>query len=351
MFESITYEMILKRMLNQVSNSVDKRKGSIIYDAIAPAAAELKNAYIQMDVILDETFADTASRKYLIKRAAERGIVPYEATRAMLKGEFNTDIPIGYRFSLDTLNYTVIERMEDGVYKMECETAGRIGNTKNGTLIPIDYIKGLTSARLTELLVPGEDEEDTEHLRKRYYDSLDAKAFGGNIQDYKEKVTALNGIGGVKVYPTWNGGGTVKLVLIDSEYQRPSSQLISTVQTEVDPIQNQGKGLGLAPIGHVVTVEAVKETVIHIAADITYQDGWEWNDIKNYVFDAVDQYFAELAESWANSDSMIVRISQIETRLLNLPGILDISKTKLNGEEQNIAVDVDSIPKRGEFAG
>ncbi|WP_324824981.1 baseplate J/gp47 family protein [Sinanaerobacter sp. ZZT-01] len=351
MFESITYETLLKRMLDQVSNNVDKREGSIIYDALAPAAAELKNAYIQLDVILNETFADTASRTYLIKRAAERGIVPYEATQAILKGEFNTDIPIGHRFSLDTLNYTAIEKMETGVYKMQCETAGRIGNSKTGNLIPIDYIKGLTFARLTELLVPGEDEEDTEYLRKRYYDSLDTKAFGGNIQDYKGKVSTISGVGGVKVYPAWNGGGSVKLVLINSEYQKPSSELISIVQTEIDPIQNQGKGLGIAPIGHIVTVEGVKESVIPISTAITYQDGWEWNDVKDYVFETVDQYLTELAQDWADSDTVIVRVSQIETRLLNIPGILDISKTAINGEEKNLVLDADSIPKRGEFAG
>jgi len=29
-------------------------------------------------------------------------------------------------------------------------------------------------------------------------------------------------VGDVKVYPVWNGGGTVKLVIIDSEYNVPS---------------------------------------------------------------------------------------------------------------------------------
>lgn len=69
MYEDMTYEYILKRMLSKVSSSVDKREGSIIYDALAPAAAELVQAYISIDTVMQETYGLTASREYLIKRA------------------------------------------------------------------------------------------------------------------------------------------------------------------------------------------------------------------------------------------------------------------------------------------
>ena len=87
-YENITYESILQRMLDRVPNNMDKREGSIIYDALAPAAVELQLMYIEFDTILNETFADTAQRDYLVRRAAERGITPYEATNTILKGEY-----------------------------------------------------------------------------------------------------------------------------------------------------------------------------------------------------------------------------------------------------------------------
>ena len=37
----MTYEEILQRMLGRVPNTIDKREGSLIYTALAPAAAEL----------------------------------------------------------------------------------------------------------------------------------------------------------------------------------------------------------------------------------------------------------------------------------------------------------------------
>ena len=70
MYEHITFDVILERMMDRVPNNIDKREGSIIYDALAPAAVELAQMYIELDVILNETFADTASREYLIRRAS-----------------------------------------------------------------------------------------------------------------------------------------------------------------------------------------------------------------------------------------------------------------------------------------
>ncbi len=351
MYENVTYEVLLKRMLERVPDTIDKREGSVIFDALAPAAAELAQMYIEADVILNETFADSASRDFLIKRAAERGIVPAEAANAILKGVFNIDVPLGARFSLGNLNYVVIEKIKDCEFKLKCETAGADGNRYFGMLIPVEYIEGLNKAEITELLISGEDEEDTEELRARYFATLDSQAFGGNMSDYKEKVNQLQGVGGIKIYPVWDGGGTVKLVIISSQFQKPSSDLIDSLQTQIDPLNSQGEGVGFAPIGHVVTVVGVTEQKVNITLNLTYREGWNWQDAKGYVDTAIDNYFTELSKGWADSDNLIVRISQIETRLLEIEGIVDISGTKINGVEQNLMLDKDSIPVRGDVIG
>ena len=351
MYENVTFDIIMQRMLKKIPNSFDKREGSVIYDALAPAAVELQNMYIELDNVLNETFADTQSRPYLIKRVAERGIKPKSSTFAIRQGEFNINVPIGSRFSLNTLNYVTIEKISDGVFKLQCETEGNVGNIESGTLIPIEYIDGLQTATLTDVLIPGEDEEETEKLRTRYFDSFDAQAFGGNIADYKNKTKSLDGVGGVKVKRAWNGGGTVKLVIIDSTYSVPSEELIDYVQEEIDPIGYQGEGVGLATIDHIVTVVGCGETSINIQTKLTYEEGWNWDAVKPYVEEVIDEYFGELSQSWESTDKngLIIRISQIETRLLDITGILDIADTTLNGSEENLVVDVDDIPTRGDI--
>lgn len=335
MFEHITYENILQRMLDRVSDKLDKREGSFVWDALAPAAIELQLMYIELDRVLAETFADTASREYLVLRAAERPLYPEPATHAVLRGRFDVPVAIGARFSLEDLNYVVLSRREDGDYELQCETPGRDGNRLLGALIPIEYIQGLTSAELLEVITPGEDEEDTEAFRQRYLEDLEGGAFGGNIKDYKNKVKAIDGVGGVKVYPVWNGGGTVRLVIINSEYNPPTPVFLDKVQTAIDPIPNQGQGLGIAPIGHFVTVEGAAERDVSITSRLVFKTGYSWEQLKPAIEEQVDAYFAELRMGWEAEDYLIVRISQIETRILSIEGVLDVGDTTLGGQAGN----------------
>ena len=354
MYENVTFESIMEDMLSRVPSTMDKREGSVIWDALAPAAVELQNLYIELDTVLNETFADTASLYYLVKRAAERGIVQTKASQAVLQGEFtpaNLEVSIGSRFSCEDLNYIITEKISAGVYKLMCETAGTEGNRNFGTLIPIDYIAGLETAELTGLLIPAEDDEDVEHLRERYFNSMTSQAYGGNIADYKEKTVAIDGVGGVKVTPVWNGGGTVKLTIINSEFKVPSDDLIDVVQNEMDPVGHGGEGFGLAPIGHVVTVVGVRSRAINVTTNITYQSGWNWESAKTYILDAVDQHFHELCEAWDESENLVVRISQLESKILACEGVLDISGTTLNGSTSNLSLDTDEIPVRGTVNG
>lgn len=354
MFEHMSYSVILERLMNQVSAAdpnLDTRTASLIYSALAPAAVELTNMYITADAVLDETFADTASWDFLVRRCAERGIFPKAASAAVWQGLFDADPPLGARFSAGILNFVVKSFISVGRWRLECETPGETGNTAEPELIPIEYIPRLTQARLEKLLIPGEDLEDIEHLRKRYRESFESQAFGGNIADYKEKVNAMAGVGGCKVYPVWNGGGTVKVTVIASNFTPPTRELVDTVQFALDPPASQGEGVGLAPIGHVVTVEGVTSRTVDIAANITCEEGVLWEDVLPYALEAVEAYFTELAREWADSESLVVRISQIETRILSVEGILDISHTALDGVEENMTLGADEIPARGRLDG
>lgn len=400
----MTYEELLQRMLETAAannTNVDTREGSVVWLGQAPAAVELRNMYAELDQLLDETFADTASREMLIKRARERGLSPRAATKMVGKGEFtpaSLTLSMGARFSLNNLNYSVVKKLEDGTYELECETPGEVGSEAVGTLIPIEYIAGLETAKLTEILIPGEDDEETEAFRARYFNSLDAQAFGGNVADYLEKVNPIDGVGGAKVYCAWNGGirpasfvppsdfsawlaglgaetpvqvktwlhnvstaaqeglltvgGTVRIVIIDSTYCAPSVSLVEKVQNQIDPPENHAEGLGLAPIGHFVTVRGVGTSAIDMTFHITYKTGWTWPDVKPYAEIAVDDYFKELARGWDKTpEGLVVRISQLEMRLLNCSGVLDVGETTINGADANLTLDADCIPVRGTMDG
>lgn len=361
MYENETNENILKRMMGKVPSDVDKREGSIIFDSLAPNSIEYEILYASLDYFLKNTFGDTANREWLIERAKERGLEPYPATYSIARAVFKPatlEIPIGSRFSYDDIDFAVTEKQSEGIYLMRCETAGTVGNVPAGKLIPNDYVRGLATAYLDEVVIPAEDEEPTEEFRARYLASFDGQAYGGNIADYKEKVMKIGGVGGIKVYPVWNGGGTVKVVFMTSEFKPPSEEFIEQVQTILDPIPNNGQGVGIAPIGHRVTVEGVRNSNISISFKLTFLG--LLNSYRAKIEKAIDDYFLELNRHWAetkidnssnySNSGIIVRLVQLESRILDIEGIIDVEETTLNGEHKNLMLGVDELAVRGEIA-
>lgn len=350
MYETQTFEAIMERMLSRVPDNLDKREGSLIWNALAPAAAELAQMYIELGLNENLAFADTATGEYLSRRTSERGVNRKPATKAIRKGEFfdrnnaPMDIPIGSRFSIENLNYTAIERIATGVYRMECEKEGVIGNQLFGNLLPIQNINGLASAVLTDILVPGEDEEPDEHLRERYFEDINEPAFGGNVADYKRKVNGISGVGATKVFPTWQGGGTVKCTFIASDWSAPSAELVNQVQEIIDPVSEKGQGLGLAPIGHKVTISGVSEVNIDVTTTISLEPGMTIAQVQNDIEQAIGNYLLGLRKNWANENQTIVRVALIDSAILSVSGVIDVNGTHLNGSTSNITLGEEEIP-------
>ena len=351
MFEDMTFEAILDRLLAGAANrfpELDIREGSLIYSALAPAAVELNNLYLALHTTLEMSFADTASRSFLIRRAAERGIVPHPATRAVIEAEFtpgDLPVPIGTRFRGGTMLFSVSGMSGAGFPMLTAETAGRAGNLSGGDLTPIAFVPGLRTARIRALLVPGQDEEDTESLRRRYMESYRMQAFGGNVADYHRMVLSIDGVGGVRIVPTHQGPGTVAVWILGADYAPPSSALIAAVQEILDPLERSGDGWGLVPIGHRVTVMGAAFVQVVVSARLTLRSGENRELVLAAVREAVEQYFLELRMSWSQDAPLTVRLSQILMRILDVPGVVDVSNAGLNGQTGNLHLGELHVPR------
>ena len=140
-------------------------------------------------------------------------------------------------------------------------------------------------------------------------------------------------------------------MIITSEYKPPSEELVQTVKDAVDPEPNQGKGYGLAPIGHVVTVEAAQEAMVSVQTTITYQAGYDFARCEEDILTAVDGYLDELNRSWSDLEQAIVRVSRLESRLLDVEGVLDVADTMIGGASGNYVLPSNSLAVRGEIHG
>lgn len=371
MFENMTYENILESMLKNVPSDVDKREGSVIFDTLSPAALELANAYIYLDIVLNNAFADTAEREYLILRAKERGIAPYEATRAVLKLEVtytgtSENVKPGDRFGLDGMTYIVTEQMVNetgstittypfgddpqdsdpgntiyGQWKVQCERAGREGNTRFGDVLPLQSISDLASARITELLIPGEDTEGTEEFRERYFEAVNNEAFGGNRADYRQKVKSIEGVGQVKVYRAPEGGGTVKVIITDSENKKPSTELVNQVKEILDPEKYEGLGYGEAPVGHCVNVQGVFTYDVDINVQWQCESGV--NVSEKRIADVINEYLTDVNAQWESKDNLTVYAAQVIARILDIEGVVDVTSIYFNDNDQKLNAEDDDI--------
>lgn len=355
MYESYNFDYLMDQLLSNVPTGVSTSEGSLVYAALAPLAFELERAYIELDEVLTQTFADTADYDFLQRRALERGLIPHAATYATAKGVFNCEIPEGSRFSIEELTYISGELLESSeesyTYLMTCEDAGTVANATLGTLEEIDYIEDLESAELTEIVTPGEDEEDEEAFRTRYLNSYQSIAFGGNIADYLEKTNEILGVGAVHVYPTWNGGGTVKLEILGSDYLPASADVVSIVRETYHP--TDPNAYGLAPIGHNVTVVSASGVTLPVAATVTYNSAYTKEEVQLAIKEAVAEYFAELRKSWesvytTSKAGVTVRVSTLETKILAVEGVNDVTDVKINGQKSNYALTVNQVPILGE---
>jgi uncharacterized phage protein gp47/JayE len=313
MFEDKTFETILSDMLEYFSNrnpDLDTREGSIIYNALAPIAMELETVYHEMDMILDETFLETASKEYLVKHGDQIGVELNDATFARFKGEFDVDVEIGSRFNLDEFNYTVIAKLSHPTgtnqyytFELECETDGSEPNSILGNLTPITYVANLTHAELVAVITPGEDEEETEQYRYRLQTHVKNPPVNGNVYQYEEWLNNYDGVGKYQVTPCWNGVNTVKLTVLNAEDRAASPEFISEVQEYFDPIESRGMGDGQAPIGAIVTVDTATEVLTVFNCEVVLKDGYsEPVGVK----DAIKKYLKELPLDGATVDYMSV---------------------------------------------
>lgn len=57
----------------------------------------------------------------------------------------------------------------------------------------------------------------------------------------------------------------------------------------------------------------------------------------------IEDYFRELRENWSDNN-LVVRISQIESRILEIEGIIDIEDTQINSSDRNLYLSGEEVP-------
>ena len=354
-YESMTYELILQRMMNRVSANypnIDTREGSILFNALAPASLELAIMYTELDNVLSESFVGTATREYLLTACLQMGmdISVFSASNGVHKGVFNVEVPIGSRWNYELYNYAVTEYIgldenNNHEYRMICETEGLAPNTATGDLTAITYTANdLTYARVTECLVEGEDETSDDDIRSTYYEYVNNTTVDGNIKQYERWCTeykdenGVRGVGNCKILPLWNGDNTVKVSILSASNGIASDELVADLQEYFDP-NCEGMGNGVAPIGAFVTVSTASEVKINITADITMQSTYTDTSV---IDKALTEYFSNI--SYEKNKIAYMNIGAV---ILGVDGVESLNNLSINGDVSDITLGDEEIPVLG----
>lgn len=347
----LDYDYWKDKALEKVPSNIDSRQGSIISDSLAPSAYSFAEVILYIRQWILDSYTQTATNQYLDYRGQERGLTRIAASNAVVTGRFlDRDgkpaiVEVGDRFaSIGPLPffYAVSKVNDDGTGQLTSETTGDAPNHYIGQILPITPNDDVADAQIIEISVPARNVETDDEFRKRILANYNVNAYGGNVADYQDMMAQLHTVGAVQIYPTWNGGGTVKLVILDNDFSLPSDQLIHDVQAAIDPQDMPGDGYGLAPIGHTVTVIGPTARKIDVVVTVQTDGSVQVDEVRTQINDAIEDYFDSVRRTWGSMDishrSYTLRIlrAQIIAAILRIPGIINATDLTIAGGDVDI---------------
>lgn len=351
--EKMDFDYFMDKALDRVPVGIDTREGAIIHDALAPAAYSMAELAMLFHHMFIDTYTQTAGGEFLDYRATERGMRRRPATFCVVKGKFtNTEgdpfeLEMGTRFAslgVEPIYYKVIEKVSEGMYHLAAEVAGNSANRYVGQILPIDNMNDFGHGAIISVEIPARDEEDDESLRRRIMSYNTFTQYGGNVADYITAVRDIEDVGAVQVYPTWNGGGTVKLVILNNDFLTPSQSLLDKVQGLIDPQDARAEGYGIAPIGHFVSVVAPTSMTIKFDVAVDLESGYSSDDLKSDVANTIEKFINNLRQTkWGelvNEREYYLTIyrSQLIAELLKVGGVVNVSKLQMNESDSDISL-------------
>lgn len=300
----LSVQSIMQEMLDASPDTVDKREGSVIYDAIADVAVELSDLYnVKIPTMYAAFDIMSAVGGDLDKWANDFGLERLGAEKAI----YAIDIQPAQNDLAENELLTSHNTNERWVYigdnKVESLEGGDFVETRGQELEPDVEHREIESIVFAGEVYHGRAEESDEELRERIVRRMTDRT-GGSVQNYVD--ITLEHFYGCLVFPCGRRCGKVQIRPIYKDWvleHSPDDGEISTcsrwaglrdaeaLKEIIDPINDEGYGYGLAPIGHRVEVvgDGLKAERDLSGGD-WYTHGFAYNDMEfkiNVVYDDV----------------------------------------------------------------
>lgn len=355
-------ETIHRRMLEKAPPGISTKEGDFFWDATRPTAIEKAEVtQLKLQNILRLAFPQTSYGQYLDFLGEMKGVFRHPATPAtgtvVFMGQPGTVIPAGFVVlteaagTFPAIEFQTKERVqigEDGTVTVaaECLESGTIGNVAANTITLLsEPINGIASVTNPEPFTGGTEMEDDDSFRERVLAAYD-EPLSGAKKDYERWAKEVPGVGDVYVIPLWNGPGTVKVLIMDSNGQPANQELIEAVQNHIAPDGNLGGGL--APIGADVTVDAPEVFEVNIALTIVLKDGYTLEDVMEDLTANIKQFLGTFEINTGDRPLDRITVTRLGHVVLSTEGIADYSGLTVNNNDEYIEIPEQEVPILGD---
>lgn len=351
-------ETIHKRMMDMLPEDIDDTQGGFPWDFTKPTAnekAELLEFELMETIKLMHPM--WAYGTWLDLHAGEVGLTRKAANSAsgyvLVTGIPGTTIPAGFIFAVpatggtaaieyEVISDTDVDQGGTASVLVKAVQPGTGGNVAADAIVIMKTpMKGITGITNPDPMTGGTEEESDDDLWQRIDDANAGagESFVGNDSDYKRWAEEVEGVGTALVIAEWQGPGTVKIILLDSNGTAASPTIIADVYDFIVSPADRSKRR--APIGATVTVDKPDELLIDYGFTLEIESGYDPTDITDAFKAAMLVYYSEAKEE------NTVRFTRVAAVLTGIEGVKDYSGLTMNGSAANIPIGDDEYPVTG----
>lgn len=341
----MTEQEIHERMLENISDEEDKSTGSFIFDVTKAGAIEFHLFGEEIQAVsdkqnIDNLHGDELERFVFQRTGIERRPATKASTEVIISGSEGSVINEGDLVATEDINFVVQETKTIGpsgvvTVLVVAEEYGTVGNVPENSIIHFPVtLPGIVDVYNPDPVTNGYEAETDESLRQRYYDALQRPAKAGNKYHYEQWAMEVVGVGGVRVFPRYNGPLTMKIVIIDANGQPADEELVSRTRSH---IENE------MPFGvEDLNVSSAISVPINIEVDLVIAEGYEEADVLENIKEKIIEYLQLIAFRQS-----FVSYAQIGFMIIDSDGVIDYQNLIVNGGTANIPIGEDEVAVLG----
>lgn len=352
-------DQIHDRMMQNLPPDISNMEGDFAHDFTMPTAIEVSQL-MQFGIVraLMIAFPEYSWGEWMDLHGQQDGVERKPAVPAVgillitaQQGtvvEQGTVVAVPAAGDMAAIEFQTMESVEfdaDGEKEVPIEAveAGTVGNVASDTItitaLPINGVIAVTNPEKTS---GGTDvENDDDYYDRIHAERADAQFYVGNDADYIKWAKQVPGIGDCIVDPSFDGPGTVRLILVDNSGRPASEQAVKAVYDHIVSPDDRSKRL--LPTGTAkLTVEAAKLRAINYSCT-----GLELSGISTRILE--QEFRKRLLDiySEAKENGGVMRYNTARTALSTINGVKDFVDFRMDGYHANIDLAIDEYAETG----